>query len=189
MNVFFGFVAEYTFKCNYKSSTATTSTNDQEYQVEVRAVGNEVEKFVAWDNGMNINFFSDATFTTEMTPNSLIVGNQFFYQVQWVETFTADMPVVFYAIDCKVNEKSTPSTNYKIIDGGCRSDLTQVTLESASAYVTKNLHYSYKSFSFSNTVGVVDLQLSCNIGFCLKDDITKGDCGYDTSACKTGYAP
>lgn len=184
MAVFFGSIGPYTFKCNYK---ATTSTEDKEYDVEVRAVGDEVEKFVAWDNAMSINFFSDATFTTEMTPNSLIVGDRFFYQVQWEETFTADMPVVFYAIDCTVNEKSNPSTSYKIIDDGCRSDLTQVTLKSTSAYAQNKLQYSYKSFAFSNTVAAVNLQLSCNIGFCLKTDVTAGSCGFD-NICPTYYS-
>ena len=184
MDVFFGTTGVFTYKCNYK---ATTSTDEEEYGVEVRAVGKEVEKFVAWDNGMNINFFSDDTFNTAMTPNSLIVGERFFYEVEWSETFTEDMPVVFYAMDCTVNDKTTPATNYKIIDDGCMSDLTQVTLESSSSYVAKKLHHSYKSFSFSNTAGSVDLQLSCNIGFCLKNDVTEGSCGFDTT-CPTGYS-
>ena len=177
-------MGKYGFTCNYK---ATASTEDKEYDVEVRAVGKEVEKFVAWDGGMNINFYSDARYVTKMTPNSLVVGERFFYEVQWAETFTADMPVVFYAIDCTVNEKASPSKNYKIIDDGCYSDLTQVNLESASKYVTKNLHHSYKSFSFDNTVGTVNLQLSCNMGFCLKTQVTAGTCGPDNT-CPTGYS-
>ena len=186
--VFFELIRTYTFKCNYKSTTSTDIKKfGEEVAEETERNRREVEKFVAWDNGMKINFYSDATFTEAITPNSLIVGERFFFEVEWEETLTDDMPVVFYAMDCTVCDRATSSTVYKIIDDGCRSDLTEVTLESASPYVTKKLHHSYKSFSFSNTVGAVDLKLSCNIRFCLKTDVTSGACGLDNH-CPTGYS-
>ena len=77
--VFFELIRTYTFKCNYKSSTSTEIKKfGEEAADKTQRTRREVEKFVAWDNGMKINFYSDATFTKAITPISLIVGERFF---------------------------------------------------------------------------------------------------------------
>ena len=69
--VFFGFIGEYTYRCNYK---AVTSTSDEIYEVTVRETEcssdqdygpdsgscTEAEAFVTWDGGMHLNFFEDS---------------------------------------------------------------------------------------------------------------------------------
>lgn len=180
--VFFGEVGKFKYTCNYK---ATSSTNSMQYEVINRRIGNEAEQFVTWDNGMNINFYTDNTFTTKMSPHSLIVGNRFNFEVDWLETFTSSMPVVFYATDCTVTN-AAGDTTFDIIKSGCKSDLVQATRH-AGPYVSDKLQTSYKSFAFLKSAGSFELKLSCNVAFCLSADQTAGTCGFDATSCPTTY--
>ena len=146
------------------------------------------EQFVNWDGGIDLKFYSDEKFDEKISPHSLVVGSTFYYAIEWAHVFTAAMPVQFYATECTVSDPNTPSLTFAVIQNGCLSEVV-VTDRISGVYAQDILKFSYKSFTFTHGLGSFNLLLSCNIGFCLKDDITKGDCGYDPTACKAGYAP
>lgn len=147
---------------------------------------------------MKINMYSDETFKAKLSPQSLVVGNRFNVDIEWVEQFSAAMPVRFYIDVCTVSS-SDGLKSFDILLDGCISDLVQtkrhlsVPANYHSLYAVDHLRFSYKSFSFVRTTGSYNMQLSCNVGFCLKSDLPNvngigGTCGVDTSNCPSDYS-
>ena len=185
----------FTFKCNYKTET---STNGKTYEVLVRTIGNEVEHFLSWDNAMSLNIYSDETFSTRLSPHSLIVGSRFHIEIKWNEQFTEAMPVRFYIDECTVSSVDGLKS-FNVIQEGCTSDLVQVErhlnlpADYHSLFAVDNLRFSYKSFSFVRTTGTFKLELTCNLRFCLKAELADtngvgGTCGFDDKNCPSGYS-
>ena len=83
----------------------TTTTAEDTYEIVVRATGVELSNFITWNNGIGLNFYSNNTFTTKMNPSSLTVGSFFHFELDWLDTFTSNMPVKFYASKCTVAAK------------------------------------------------------------------------------------
>ena len=98
------------------------------------------------------------------------------------------MPVQFYATECTVSDINTPTLQFAVIENGCLSQVV-VTERLSEIYAGDLLKFSFKSFTFTRGEGSFNLRLSCTIRFCLKDDITTGECGYDPTGCTAGYVP
>lgn len=191
--VVFGNIGEFTFACNYKTES---STNEMLYEVVVRKFGNLAENYLTWDNGMNINFYDDTTFTNTMNPQSLIVGSMFNFEIDWAETFSTEFPVIFYATDCTVVNADDTKT-YAIIKDACISDLVQAKRFPSpttmhTPYNSDKLQFSYKSFAFDQTAGSFNLKMSCKVNFCLTSTLPSsvngvgGTCGVLT--CPADYS-
>ena len=147
---------------------------------------------------MNLNIFSDETYTTQLSPHSLIVGNRFHIEIEWMEQFTAAMPVRFYIDECTVSSVDG-ATSFDVMKDGCKSDLVQMERHHDlpanyhSLYAVDHLRFSYKSFSFVRTTGTSKLVLTCNLRFCLQSELANtdgvgGTCGFDDKNCPSGYS-
>lgn len=90
----FGNVETYRFHCNYR---AVSSTDSLKYEVTIDGPTHDAEEFVNWDDGMELNFFTDDSFSVPMSPRSLKVGNRFYFSIDWREEFSDEMPVVYHA--------------------------------------------------------------------------------------------
>ena len=126
--VFFGDIGTFTFGCNYEMAA---STDERVYEVVNRRVGTTVEQFQKWDNGIGMQFFTGDDFLTTMPYNSLIVGKRFYFQVEWLESFSTEMPVIFYVSECTL-DGATAAETFKLITGGCTSDITQTKRHSVA---------------------------------------------------------
>ena len=122
-----------------------------------------------------------------MSPLSLTFGDQFNFEISWLEGFHASFPVVFYIERCTVANVAQSDT-FDIVKDGCNSDLVE-TIRHTESYSIDNIQLSFKSFSFISTQGQFDLTLSCSVGFCLTIDRDSNLCGIDTNSCPTNYSP
>ena len=135
---------------------------------------------------MELDFYKDNTFQLRPLAKNLIVGDVFHFEVNWIEEFSAEFPVVMYVTECTVaNPEKTKS--FAIAKEGCLSNFVHMTRFS-EAYSSDRLRFRFKSFSFDRvTLGKIDLTVTCKVKFCLRDDVAKGTCGI--GQCPENYAP
>ena len=183
-DLFFGSLSLFRFSCNYR---AKTSTNRLDFKVSVVHTEREVEEFVHWDNTMALSFYNDEKFTDSVNPEALMVGKQVHFQVDWIENFVPNFPVVFYASYCTVESKDGLKS-YDIIVSGCGSDLVGMQ-HISNKYTSQKLQLSYQSFAFTSAKGSFDMSLFCTLEFCLKDSENGQLCEGDDQTCPYGYSP
>ena len=82
------------FYCNYRASSTTDTQN---YEVVLDGPHHDAEQFVNWDGGMELDFFTDQSFSESTSPTSMTIGQRIYFSINWKENFSDEMPVVFYA--------------------------------------------------------------------------------------------
>ena len=158
--------------CSYAQ---TASTSDLTYQVTTSTQNFEINQVTSWA-ALELKFFADETFAAGIEDYEMDIGTQVHMQVLWNQAFGANFPVEFYIAQCVVSDND--DNQFKVIDGGCGAELIETTVLS-SAYSRNFIRYRYNSFSFKEDQNIAEQMVTCNINFCLKEDIESGLCGFE----------
>lgn len=131
------------------------------------------------DNNLQLKFWTDSNFNTELSERTWRVGQPVYFTLNWVERIFDSN---FVVEDCFWNDESEAKT-YHIIQDGCASSLVDAQRYTPYSESTDNYHkFEFKAFAFAHQSHKVSM--TCRVKVCLADE---QDCNQQSAACPSGY--
>jgi len=110
-----------------------------------------------------------------------------YFKVVWHKSNSTNFDLDFYLTKCRLADDENEAHYYDIIKGGCASDLVLMQRHSDSYLNGREVRYSYKSFSFNPEITTYNVQMFCEMNFCLREEVENGTCG-KVDSCPNGYS-
>ena len=103
----------------------------------------------SWNETFNINFYQSDSYTIEIKPDQLYIGQYIYARVFPTDSFSGSFPIDFYLDQCVISS-SDHRYSFNLIENGCLSSLVKTELHSDGPYQQQEIRLRHRFYHLNS---------------------------------------